>query len=151
MRRSGYPWSPMNTRRIFPILAALMSTAAFLVGCNTTSEVSVDKTRIAPEKVREWVSRNPDRYLIVDARPEAAFRAGHLPNAIRMDPRDVDPLDPDPKFSRYKGVIVYGDDPAYGRANGLTKRMIEAGIKVSMIDGGLHAWRQRGYPVESAE
>lgn len=138
----------MNTRRLTDILAAAVLTAATLTGCNTTSEVDVDKARIAPEKVREMMEKAPSKYLLVDARPQAAFDEGHLPGAVRMDPKDLDPQDPDPKFAAYKTVIVYGESPAFGRANALTKRFLEAGVSVMMIDGGMKVWRERGFPVE---
>lgn len=139
----------MNTRRLFYILAAGVITTSCLSGCNTTSEVEVDKARVAPEKLREWLEKAPAKYLVVDARPQAAFDQGHLPGAVRMDPSELDPLDPDPKFEQYKSIIVYGESPAYGRANALTKRFLEAGISVSMLDGGLKVWRDRGYAVET--
>lgn len=138
----------MNTRRHTLILAAWVLTAAALTGCNTTSEVEVDQARVPAEKVREWIEKAPSKYLIVDARPQAAFDEGHLPGAIRMDPKELDPQDPDPKFASYKSVVVYGESPAFGRANALTKRFIEAGVEVAMLDGGMKVWRDRGFPVE---
>lgn len=141
----------MNTRRIFPILAACLFTVFSPAGCNTTSEVEVDKSRVPAEKVLEWIEKYPDRYLIVDARPEAAFLAGHIPGAVRMDPVQVDPEDPDPSLKKYKSIIVYGENPAFGRANALTKRLLEAGLSVNMLDGGLKAWREKDYPIESGE
>lgn len=140
----------MNTRRFIHILAAGLVTALSLPGCNTTSEVDVDKARVPAEKVREWIEKSPSRYLIVDARPVAAFDEGHLPGAVRMDPSELDPQDPDPKFGSYKSVVVYGESPAYGRANALTKRFLEAGVSVSMLDGGMKVWRDRGFEIESS-
>lgn len=141
----------MKTPRTIALLSVALGTALALAGCNTTSEVEVDKARISPEKARELLTRHPERYLLVDARPESAYRSERIPHSVRLDPRDVDPRDPDPKFNAYKAVIVYGDDPSYGRANGMTKRFLESGIKVNMIDGGLKAWREKGYPVEAGE
>ncbi|MBL8746294.1 MAG: rhodanese-like domain-containing protein [Phycisphaerae bacterium] len=138
----------MNTRRLIDILAAGVITVAALSGCNTTSEVEVDKARVSPEKVRDWLEKSPSKFLVVDARPQAAFAEGHLPGAVRMDPGELDPQDPDPKFGAYKSVIVYGESPAYGRANALTKRFLEAGVSVLMLDGGFKAWRDRGYSIE---
>lgn len=140
----------MNTRHAFTILALVVFTVASLTGCNTTSEVEVDKARVSAEKIKEWLDKAPDRYLVVDARADAAFREGHLPGAVRMDPVELDPQDPDPKFDDYKSIIVYGENPAYGRANALTKRFLEAGVSVVMLDGGLKAWRDKGFPIETA-
>lgn len=139
----------MNIRHVFTILGFGLFTATFPAGCNTTSEVEVDKARVSAEKIKEWLDKAPDRYLVVDARADEAFREGHLPGAVRMDPVELDPQDPDPAFDKYKSIIVYGENPAYGRANALTKRFLEAGVDVVMLDGGIKVWRDKGFPVET--
>lgn len=141
----------MNTpcRRL--IQAFALGTAGVLAGCNTTNENSVDKVRVTPETLESWLKKDPDKYLIVDARPKESYLKSRLRGAIQLNPGDVDPQDPDPKFDEYSALIVYGEDPAFGRANALTKRLIEAGIDVYMLDGGLKAWRESGFPVESPD
>lgn len=141
---------PMNTIQRMVILASLFATGLGLGGCQTTDENAVDAVRLSPATLNERLAADRSRYLIVDARPEAAFQTAHLPGAVRMDPNEIDPRDPDPKFETYKAVIVYGEDPRPGRANALTKRFLEAGITVQMLDGGLHMWRRGGFPVDGA-
>jgi rhodanese-related sulfurtransferase len=141
---------PMNTRRRVVNLACVLATGSGVCGCRTIDENSVDAVRVSPESLNDRLESDRGRFLIVDARPQAAFDEGHLPGAVRMDPNDLDPSDPDPKFGSFKAVIVYGEDPRHGRANALTKRFLEAGISVQMLDGGMHGWRRRGFPVEGS-
>jgi rhodanese-related sulfurtransferase len=141
----------MNTRRLTPILAGLICTCAALTGCRTISENQVDDRRIAPERAWEMIDRNPSRFLVLDARTPEAFQEGRIPGARRMELAEFDPQDPDPAFKAYRGVIIYGDDPRYGRANALTKRFLEADIRVFMIDGGMMAWQSKGLPVEKGD
>lgn len=129
--------------------ALLICTACSLLGCNTTDENSVDAVRIPPSEAYKILQEKPDRYLLIDARPLSAFEVDRIPGAEQLDPSKFDPQDPDPRFEQYKAVIIYGADPTFGRANALTKRFLEAGIDVRMLDGGLKAWRTQGFPVEN--
>lgn len=129
------------------ISAGLTFTALALNGCNTTNENDVDKVRIAPLTASEWLRKNPQGYLLLDARPPAAFDAQRIPGAEQVEPVAIDPHNIDPRFDRYKAVLVYGDTPAFGRANVVTKRLLEAGVTVYMIDGGLLNWKTQGLPV----
>lgn len=140
----------MNAPVAQGIRAGWVCIAALIGGCGTTNENAVDKVRVSPELLYGWLSRHPEKYLVVDARSAASFEAGRIPGAIRVEPQDVSPTDPDPRFVKYKAVIVYGEDPSFGRANAMTKRLLEAGVDVRMLDGGLKAWRDRGYPIEPA-
>jgi rhodanese-related sulfurtransferase len=129
------------------ISAGLTFTALPLTGCNTTNEDDVDDVRVAPLTASEWLRKSPERYLLLDARPPAAFEMQRIPGAEQVEPAAIDPNNIDPRFDQYKAVIVYGDTPAFGRANVVTKRLLEAGVDVYMIDGGLLNWKTQGLPV----
>lgn len=139
--------SHMNRTCRRGLLAASIGTVLALPGCENISENDVDKVRINPVTLSDWIRKDPQAYLLLDARQKNAFDAERIPGSERLDPQTVDPEDPDPKFGRYKAVIVYGQDPSFGRANVLTKRLLEAGTDVYMLDGGLMAWKSRGLPV----
>ncbi|MDX2116138.1 MAG: rhodanese-like domain-containing protein [Planctomycetota bacterium] len=135
----------LMTRRI---LALAIGTALAVAGCVSTDENKVDNVRLSPTKAREWLAKNPDSYLLVDARLPESFARERIPGAVRLDTRDFDENDPDPKFKAYDAIIVYGENPSFGRANVLTKRFLAAGLDVYLIDGGLKAWRDAGLPIE---
>lgn len=139
----------MNTPRLGRIsrILSLVLTGLWLTGCSKVSEDTVDKVRVAPLTLSEWLRKDPNAYLLVDARPQAAFEAERIAGAERIDPVAVDPEDIDPRFEAYKAVIVYGQDPGFGRANVLTKRFLEADLDVYLLNGGLMAWKEQGLPV----
>lgn len=139
----------MNKSPFTFVRATILITAGLVAGCQSTTENHVDDVRISPKQMMEMLSKNPDRYLVVDARQAELYAQARIPGAIRMDPPELNPEDPDPKFNEYKAVIVYGDDPAYGRSNALTKRFIQAGIDVYMLDGGMKTWREAGNPIDT--
>lgn len=139
----------MNAPMAQGVRAGWVCIAFLAAGCGTTSENAVDKVRVSPELLHGWLSRNPKKYLVVDARPASSYESGHIPGAVRIEPQDVSPTDPDPRFATYRAVVVYGEDPSFGRANAMTKRLLESGAPVRMLDGGLKAWRDRGYPIEA--
>lgn len=141
----------MNTRNRLCISAGVAAAAIVLGGCNTTSENDVDEVRLAPLTASEWLRKSPQSYLLLDARPAAEFEQARIAGAEQVEPAAIDPLNIDPRFERYKAVIVYGADPAFGRANIVTKRLLEAGVDVYMIDGGLLTWKSQGLPVVTNE
>jgi hypothetical protein len=57
----------------------------------------------------------------------------------------------DPRLARFKGLIVYGDDPGSGVARATTKRLMRTGYKgVKMFAGGLSEWKSAGLKLEGA-
>jgi rhodanese-related sulfurtransferase len=127
------------------------ATCFGLVGCKTVDENAVDDVRIQPTTLDQWLRKDPDRYLVIDARPRSAFEIERLPKAEQVDLAAIDPEDPDPRFFSYKGVVVYGQDPAFGRANALTKRLLESDVDVYLLDGGIQKWKLQGLPVVPGE
>jgi len=140
--------SSMNHRQARLILSTALVTATLTGGCKTINQDWVDARKIQASQARDWVTKNPGNYLLVDARPALAHETVRIPGSVRIDTSEIDPNDRDPRFERYKAVIVYGENPAYGRADALTKRFGEADIKVYMIDGGLKSWQQAGFDIE---
>ena len=86
----------------------------------------------------------------VDARPEADYRAGHIPGAISM-PYERVTLD-HKLLNGYDVIVVYGNDYNDTRANGMSKRLIELGHgDVRTLTGGMRAWKAEGNSIETSE
>jgi membrane protein DedA with SNARE-associated domain/rhodanese-related sulfurtransferase len=117
---------------------------------------SLQRVRITPRRLWEGMERG-DRLIVLDVRsavemaldpvrlPGAAWiAAGDLERRLREVPRDVT-------------VVLYGErserthgDRAFAYCC-LAERLRSAGFRtVRALVGGLHAWRRRGYPLESA-
>ena len=137
-------------RRIGAFALATGLAALFtLGGCRSVSDRSIEVVGLS--EVQRTVQRdNSKSTLLVDARPATDFEAGHIPGAVNMRPPDIDPEDPDPALSKYKTIIVYGEDPGLASAKAMTKLFLRAKRKgARMFSGGMQAWRGAGLPVET--
>ena len=117
---------------------------------------SLQRARITPQELRARTGRG-ERVVLLDVRsavemaldpvrlPGAAWVAtGDLERRLREVPRDVT-------------VVLYGERSERTRGDRafayclLAERLRAAGFRtVRALVGGLHAWRRRGYPLESA-
>ncbi len=137
-------------RRLGALALATGLAALFaLGGCRSVSDRSIEVVGLS--EVQRTVQRdNGKSTLIVDARPATEFEAGHIPGAVNLRPPDIDLEDPDPALSKYKAILVYGEDPGSASAKAMTKLFLRAKYKnVRMFSGGMQAWRGAGLPVES--
>ncbi len=120
---------------------------------------------LAPEALASHLQR--DDLRLVDLTPAEDYRRGHLPGAVHLDyaaivtqrPPVVGLL-PDPAhlqdlFSRLgigddTWVIAY-DHEGGGRAARFLWTLEVAGhTRLSLLDGGIHAWREAGQPLSQA-
>jgi len=89
--------------------------------------------------------------LMVDARPSSFFEQGHIKGAINvpvalfelmymMELGDVD---------KAKKIIVYGRSISSRSDEEVARKLILRGHKnIEILQGGLSAWKKKGYPVE---
>ncbi len=96
--------------------------------------------------VRQKLDRG-DRFHLVDVREESEWTAGHLPKAEYLGrgimERDIESRIPDPAAP----IILYcgGGFRSALAAEALGKMGYTC---VSSMDGGIRAWRERGFPLE---
>jgi rhodanese-related sulfurtransferase len=91
--------------------------------------------------------------VLVDPRPAASFEAGHIPGARNVQLPQIDTKGSgDPSLSRFRNIVVYGEDPGSAVARGMTKRLMAVGHRgVRLYAGGMREWRSRGYDVQRVE
>jgi rhodanese-related sulfurtransferase len=86
--------------------------------------------------------------LIADARPPAAFAAGHIVDAVHL-PCAASGAQASVVVDQLAGVntlIVYGDTTQEARAvaEDLRRRVVRPDLRVVVLDGGFPAWSQAG-------
>lgn len=128
---------------------ALTVVCAMLTGCSdTVSDRDIEMADLA--EVRSSVSK-PDAIRLLDPRTAGEFAAGHIPTALNIPLTEISDRkdDIDRRLARYKGVIVYGEDPSSGVARATAKRLMRSGHKnIRMFGGGLAEWRTAGLKLE---
>lgn len=90
---------------------------------------------ITPAELRALIDAG-ERITLIDLRPQAAYEAGTLPDAMRMTARDAEqkPL---------KGRVVFFDD---GTGPNLARRAVErltaknTAVQADLLEGGYAAW-----------
>lgn len=91
---------------------------------------------------------NREEGLPIDLRGEADFRAGHIINAVRLDPAQFDEAVRKLEKHKARPLLVYC---ASGQTSGKTvARLRAAGFaRVHELHGGLAAWRADNLPLEA--
>jgi rhodanese-related sulfurtransferase len=90
--------------------------------------------------------------LLVDARPQSAFRGGRIPGARSLPAAAAEgetaraiPAD------RAAPLVVYAEGPRDGAAHQVARRLVAAGARdVKVLKGGLQEWLEADHPLEIA-
>jgi len=106
--------------------------------------------RITPEELKLKLDAGED-ILIMDVRHSLDFEADPhvIPNALRIP---SERLENHPDIPAGREVVVYCTCPNEYSSAQVAMRLRQRGItRVRPLAGGLHAWRNRGYPLEPAD
>ena len=114
----------------------------------------------------EWVQArlNDPSVRVVDGRPPAQYGAGHIPGAANVDFVDLSTRDTSAEGVRAwiarmeeafsaagiadgQTVVFYEDASGYLAARGVWALIYLGHDGARLLDGGLNAWRQAGYPL----
>jgi len=93
---------------------------------------------------------NRENALPIDLRAEASFKAGHIINAVRVEPGQIDDAARKLEKHRDRPLLVYCE-------TGLSSGKAAAGLRaagfprVFELRGGISAWRADNLPVESGK
>jgi len=93
------------------------------------------------------VSRKARGVVVVDVRVKDAYRGRHVPGAINIPTRSINP-ETTAHLSKDDVIVTYCSGPG---CNGSTKgalRFAALGFKVKEMIGGLDYWVREGHPTE---
>ncbi len=102
------------------------------------------------EELSATIGRRPNDFIVLDVREAGAFEGAHVPGAVHL-PRGqlelrVNDVLPDPTL-RILAVCEFGKISTLAAATlrdlGFTRAVA--------LEGGMKAWRERGFPVEAAQ
>jgi thiosulfate/3-mercaptopyruvate sulfurtransferase len=142
-----------------PFRVARSGAALALVGL-----VMIARAETSPLVDPAELAKNPAMGVVLDVRAEAAFKAGHVPGAIRVDVAEWEQAfksDRDPAawgkrigglgINGKRPVLVFGDD-AWPTTARVWFILTHFGVPdVRMVDGGWKAWSGAGHPIDTNE
>lgn len=86
--------------------------------------------------------------VVLDVRPEAEYRAGHIAGARSVPLPALDSLAA--KLPRRREVVAYCRGPYCVYADDAVRLLRERGFRARRLDVGYPEWRRAGLPVEAA-
>lgn len=103
---------------------------------------------LVPAERRELIARaQAGEIVVIDVRPEAEYRAAHLPYARSLPLRELKQrLDELPKD---KPIVAYCRGPFCLMAPQAVEMLRAAGFRAARLEDGVAEWRARGLPVET--
>lgn len=111
------------------------------------SEAAAEVPFMSMEEVKARVAKGANDLIVLDVRERDAFEAGHIPTAQHL-PRGVLELKvnealPDPTAR----IVTYCE---YGKISTLAAATLRrmGFTRTVALDGGMKAWREKGFPVE---
>ncbi|MFO7960489.1 MAG: metalloregulator ArsR/SmtB family transcription factor [Nitriliruptoraceae bacterium] len=89
-----------------------------------------------------------EEVVIVDVRPAAEYRAGHLPGSISIPPDRLELLDDLPAD---RDIVAYCRGPYCVYADDAVRRLRQQGRRAARLEDGLPEWRHDGGQIAVAE
>ncbi len=106
-----------------------------------------DFEKISVDELREGLSR--DEIMLIDARPEIEFRAGHLPGAVSY-PVDIICYRID-EIPLGKTLVTYCRGPYCADADEASILLSAYGYPVKRLEEGVAEWQEAGFRLDSGQ
>ena len=89
--------------------------------------------------------------LFLDARPRDFWRMNRIPGALPLPEDDFDRALPEvePRLRRASGIVVYCSGFGCEASHVVARKLRERGFIAAILDEGLPAWQDAGFPVDS--
>lgn len=102
-----------------------------------------------PSDVHEALSgAGRSSIVVVDARSRSAFSQGHVPGAINLPHREMNP-ETVKHLDRSKTYVVYCDGIGCNASTKGSLNLTELGFKVKEMMGGIDWWKRDGFSVHT--
>jgi len=101
--------------------------------------------QVSAEELQQRLVR--DEVVVLDVRPEAEYRAGHIAGARSAPLPALAALMP--KLPRRREIVAYCRGPYCVYADDAVRTLRARGLKARRLDVGFPEWRRAGLPVET--
>jgi rhodanese-related sulfurtransferase/predicted transcriptional regulator len=160
LARSGLARSRRDGNRVFYRLAservAELWSAVRDVAAQHVAEVTVlaqeylgeraEIDLLTAEELDEQLERG--KVVVLDVRPEAEYRAGHIAGAVSAPLEQLEEIAP--KLSKRRDIVAYCRGPYCVYADEAVRLLRARGQRARRLDVGFPEWRRAGLPVELA-
>ena len=102
--------------------------------------------QLSAEELRERLSRGD--VVVLDVRPDAEFRAGHIAGARPAPLPTLEDLAE--KLPKRREIVAYCRGPYCVYADDAVRLLRRRGLKARRLDVGFPEWQRAGFPVEIA-
>jgi hypothetical protein len=120
---------------LFPLMLALLALA-----CSREPELlhaRMNTARTSPATVADWIIQGRNDFLLVDLRPAAEYRRGHVPGAVNVEPARLAQPAAVRTLPDYKKLVFYGAEDQQVR---LLAPLFQRGLNVLILEGGYEGW-----------
>src|SRR3954454_6927998 len=100
---------------------------------------------VSAEELQERLARGD--VVVLDVRPEAEYRAGHIPGARSVPLAALESVES--RLPRRRQIVAYCRGPYCVYADDAVRLLRARGLKARRLDVGLPEWRRAGLPVET--
>ncbi len=100
-----------------------------------------------PSDVHDALAAAGTPFVLVDARSSESFARAHIPGAVSLPHRTIDPSVL-ARLSRDVPVVTYCDGIGCNASTKAAAELAALGFRVKEMLGGLEWWRRDGFPVE---
>src|SRR4029453_5202871 len=156
LARSGLARSRREGNRVIYRLASdrVAQLWAAVRAARHVAEVNVladeylgDRDEVELLTARELAERLEEgKVVVLDVRPEAEYRAGHIATAISAPLGELDPVAPD--LPKRREVVAYCRGPYCVYADEAVRLLQARGLRARRLDVGFPEWQRAGLPVE---
>ena len=113
---------------------------------NLQNAVEKAQPAISVTKFKQKLLKGEDKFILLDVRSEAEFKAGHLPGALNVERGRIEWFIPNIVKNTERRIYVYCRSGM--RSAFATERLLEMGYKnVIHIKGGFLGWLNAGYTI----
>jgi rhodanese-related sulfurtransferase len=101
---------------------------------------------LSAEELRDRMEEG--EVVVLDVRPAAEYRAGHIPGAVSVPLEELESLVP--RLPKRREVVAYCRGPYCVYADEAVQLLRVRGLRARRLDVGFPEWRRAGLPVELA-
>lgn len=101
-----------------------------------------------PFGLKETLENSPGDVVLVDVRPEEAFRKEHILGAANIPAAQLVKRLAD--LPKDRTIVTYCWDMTCALAPKAALELAQKGFKVQFLAGGIEEWKKKGFPVKSA-